>query len=119
MKFAACLLLAAAPLLVWAQREGNFTIRFEPKAILQTGVAVPFEISVTDSRRNPVTQAEVKLYIETADGRERKPFVAPAITAGVYLAKPIFPEAGDWKVDVEVRRNDQFSVRSLEFNGRE
>jgi len=37
----------------------------------------------------------------------------------VYLAKPIFPEAGNWKVDVEVRRNDQFSMRSLEFNVRE
>ena len=118
MKFAACLLLAAAPLLL-AQREGNFTIRFEPKAILQTGVQVPFEISVTDSRRNPVAQAEVKLYIETADGRERKAFVAPAITSGVYLAKPIFPESGNWKVDVEVRRNDRFSMRSLEFNVRE
>ena len=118
MKFAACLLLAAAALL-FAQREGNFTIRFEPKAILQTGVQVPFEISVTDSRRNPLAQAEVKLYIETADGRERKSFVAPAITPGVYLAKPIFPEAGNWKVDVEVRRNDQFSMRSQEFNVRE
>jgi hypothetical protein len=118
VKFAACLLLAAA-LLVSAEREGNFTIRFEPKAILQTGVTVPFEISVTDSRRNPVGQAEVKLYIEAADGHERKLFVAPAITAGVYLAKPIFPEAGNWKVDVEVRRNDQFSMRSLEFNVRE
>ena len=111
--------LIVAALLVSAEREGNFTIRFEPKAILQTGVAVPFEISVTDSRRNPVTQAEVKLYIEAADGHERKLFAAPAITAGVYLSKPIFPEAGNWKVDVEVRRNDQFSMRSLEFNVRE
>ena len=118
MKFAACLLLGAA-LLVSREREGNFTIRFEPKAILQTGVTVPFEISVTDSRHNPVAQAEVKLYIETADGRDRKLFVAPAITTGVYLAKPVFPEAGDWKVDVEVRRNDQFSTRSLQFNVRE
>jgi hypothetical protein len=118
VKFASCLLLASA-LLVFAQREGNFTIRFEPKAILQTGVPVPFEISVSDSRRNPVAQAEVKLYIETADGRERKLFVAPAVTTGVYLAKPVFPEAGDWKVDVEVRRNDQFSMRSLQFNVRE
>lgn len=115
MKVAACLLLAAG-LLGSAEREGNFTIRFEPKAILQTRAQVPFEISVTDSRRNPVIQADVKLYIETADGRDRTPFPAPAITAGVYLAKPVFPEAGDWKVDVEVRRNDQFSTRSLEFN---
>ena len=94
MKLAACLLLAAASLLL-AQREGNFTIRFEPTAILQTGVQVPFEISVTDSRRNPLTQAEVKLYIETADGRERKAFVAPAVTAGVYLAKPNLNELSD------------------------
>ena len=118
MKVAACLLLAAG-LLASAEREGNFTIRFEPKAILQTGVPVPFEISVTDSRRNPVAQAQVKLYIETADGRNRKPFPAPTTTAGVYLAKPVFPEAGDWNVDVEVRRNDQFTSRSLQFNVRE
>jgi hypothetical protein len=118
VKVAACLLLAAS-LLASAEREGDFTIRFEPKAILQTGVPVPFEISVTDSRRKPVIQADVKLYIETADGRNRKPFPAPATTAGVYLAKPVFPEAGDWNVDVEVRRNDQFTSRSLQFNVRE
>ena len=115
MKVAACLLLAAG-LLVSAEREGNFTIRFEPKAILQTGVAIPFEINVTDGRRRPVAQAEVKLFIETADGRNRKPFPAPTITPGVYIAKPMFSEAGDWKVDVEVRRNDQFTTRSLQFN---
>lgn len=115
MKVAACLLLAAG-LLGSAEREGNFTIRFEPKAILQTGAAIPFEISVTDPHRNPVAQAAVKLYIETVDGRERKAFPAPTITTGVYLAKPVFPEAGDWKIDVEVRRNDQLSTRSLQFN---
>jgi hypothetical protein len=118
VKVAACLLLAAG-LLASAEREGDFTIRFEPKAILQTGVAVPFEINVTDPRRKPVTQADVKLYIETADGRNRKSFPAPTTTPGVYLAKPVFSEAGDWKIDVEVRRNDQFSSRSLQFNVRE
>jgi hypothetical protein len=115
VKVAACLLLAAA-LLGSAEREGNFTIRFEPKAILQTGAPVPFEISVTDSHRKPVIQAQVTLYIETTDGRNRQPFPAPATTPGVYLAKPVFSEAGDWNVDVEVRRNDQFTSRSLQFN---
>ncbi len=115
MKVAACLLVAAG-LLASAEREGNFKIRFEPKAILQTGVTIPFEISVTDSHRQPVTEAKVKLYIETADGQDRMPFPAPGTTAGVYLAKPVFPRAGDWTVDVEVRRNDQFSTRSLTFN---
>ena len=118
MKVAACLLLAAG-LLASAEREGDFTIRFEPKAILQTGVPVPFEISVADSRRKPIIQADVKLYIETADGRNRKSFPAPSTTPGVYLAKPVFPEAGDWTIDVEVRRNDQFTSRSLQFNVRE
>jgi hypothetical protein len=61
----------------------------------------------------------VKLYIETADGRNRKSFPAPSTTPGVYLAKPVFPEAGDWTIDVEVRRNDQFTSRSLQFNVRE
>ena len=109
-------MLLAAGLLGSAERPGNFTIRVEPKAILQTQAQIPFEISVTDALGKPVAQAQVKLYIETADGRDRKEFAAPAITAGVYLAKPVFPEAGDWKVDVEVRRNDQLSTRSLEFN---
>ena len=118
MKVAACLLLASAALL-FAQREGNFTIRFEPKAILQTRVPVPFEISVTDSRRSPVTQADVKLFIETAGGQNRTVFKAPSIGPGIYLAKPVFPEAGNWNIDVEVRRADQFSVRTLQFNVRE
>jgi hypothetical protein len=34
----------------------------------------------------------------------------------VYLAKPVFPEAGDWNIDVEVRQSDRFTSRSLQFN---
>jgi hypothetical protein len=112
----AALLLVAAGLLTPADREGNFTIRFEPKAVLQTGVAIPFEISVSDNRHQPVAQATVKLSIEKADQSNQQVFRAPSVSAGVYLAKPIFREAGNWSVNVEVRRSDQLTSRTLEFS---
>jgi hypothetical protein len=114
---AAALLLFVASLLIPAEREGNFIIRFEPKAILQTGVPVPFEINVNDSLHKPVQQAIVTLQIETTEEHKNvKVFRAPATEPGVYVAKPVFPDSGDWSVYVEVRRNDQLSSRTIQFS---
>jgi hypothetical protein len=115
----AALLLLAVGLLAPADREGNFQIRFEPKAILQTRTAVPFEITVTDSLRKPVAQASVSLAIETSDNRNYQVFRAPSIAAGLYLAKPIFTEAGNWAIRVDVRRGDQLSTRTMQFSVRD
>ncbi|HEY3939727.1 MAG TPA: FixH family protein [Bryobacteraceae bacterium] len=113
---AAVLLLLASSLLIPEVREGNFTIRFEPKAILQTGTPIPFEIHVNDSLHKPVQQAKVTLQIETTEHQDLKVFVAPATEPGVYVAKPVFPEAGEWNIYVEVRRSDQLSSRTIQFN---
>jgi acetylornithine deacetylase/succinyl-diaminopimelate desuccinylase-like protein len=113
---AAALLLLAATTLIPAEREGNFTIRFEPKAILQTGTPVPFEIDVNDSLHKPVQQATVTLQIETPEHKNVKLFRAPASEPGVYVAKPVFPESGEWNVYVEVRLADQLSSRMIQFN---
>ena len=108
-----CLFLALG--LLAAGREGNFTIRFEPKAMLQTQAQIPFEITVTNPLRQPVREAKVTLQIETKDHQNVTIFKAPEVTPGVYLAKPVFPEAGEWSVYVEVHRNDQFTARTLEY----
>ncbi len=99
----------------FAGREGNFIIRFEPKAILQTDAQIPFEIKVMDDLNKPLHQAKVTLQIETKDHQNVKVFKAPEVTEGVYLAKPIFPEPGEWSVYVEVHRNDEMSARTLEY----
>jgi hypothetical protein len=113
VKPALFLLLASLPLA--AEREGNFTIRFEPTAILQTGAPVPFEIRVTNDLRKPVSHAKATLQIEMEQHNNVKVFPAPEVSPGVYVAKPVFPESGAWSIYVEVRRNDQLSVRTIQF----
>jgi YtkA-like len=107
-----CLLLASS---MFAQREGNFAIRFEPKAILQTEAQIPFEIHVTNDLRQPVREAKVTLRIARKD-HETQVFKAPEVTKGVYLAKPVFKDAGEWSVTVEVHRNDQVTTRTSEYS---
>lgn len=110
------LLLLTAVLLTFAQQEANFTIRFEPTAVVQTGAPIPVQINVTDARQQPVQQAKVTLQIETADHRQVQVFRAPATGPGVYVAKPVFPETGQWNILVEARRNDRVSTRTDQFN---
>lgn len=96
-------------------REGNFDIRFEPTAKLQTGVQVPFQISVKDARAKPLSDAKVTLQIEMPDHNRVKVFPAPATDPGIYISKPVFPVAGEWTVYVEVRRANQMTSRTLPF----
>jgi hypothetical protein len=109
-------LLCAFGLLTAAEREGNFEIRFEPTAKLQTGVEVPFEIHINDAIHKPLIDAIVTLQIEMPDHTHRKVFRAPAIDRGVYMAKPIFPLPGEWNVCVEAHRNGEMSTRTIQFN---
>lgn len=113
---ALALLLCAAGLLLSQEHEGNFTIRFEPDAVLQTNAPIPFKITVQDALKKPLIQATVTLQIETADHKGTKLFKAPSIGDGVYLAKPVFPAAGEWNVYVEVHRGDAMSARTIQFN---
>jgi hypothetical protein len=116
VKAAAVLLILTAGLIVAQQQhEGNFIIRFEPKAVLQTQAVIPFEIDVKDDLHNPLIQAKVTLQIETPEHTDVKVFDAPAVGPGVYIAKPVFPEAGQWNVYVEVRRGDAISARTIQF----
>ena len=110
------LLLCAFGLLTAADREGNFEIRFEPTAKLQTGVQVPFEIRINDPLHKPLHNAKVILQIETPDYRQSKVFPAPELTPGVYVAKPIFPLSGEWNVNVEAHWSNEMSARTIQFN---
>ncbi len=96
-------------------REGDFSIRFEPMAILQTGAPIPFHIKVQDARHQPVTDAKVTLQIETAEHKQVEKFKAVSIGEGVYTAKPVFSDPGEWLVFVEVHLNDQVSGRTISF----
>jgi nitrogen fixation protein FixH len=96
-------------------REGNFDIRFEPTAVLQTGTEIRFDITVKDALRNPVHGATVTLQIETTEHENAKTFRATEIQNGLYMAKLTFSSAGRWNVNVEVRRGDQMSARTIEY----
>jgi hypothetical protein len=112
----AALLLCSVSLLFPQYREGNFNIRFEPTAVLQTGAEIPFAIHVTDDRKRPLIQASVTLQIETQANTDVKVFKAPETEPGVYVAKPVFPSAGQWSVYVEVHREGELSARTIDYN---
>ena len=120
----AALLLCALSLTVAQERDGNFSIRFEPTAVLQSGAPIPFQITVHDADHKPLADAKVTLQIETVNHTQVKVFPAPAVdprgNPGVYVAKPVFPAAGEWNVYVEVRRQngrwDEMSARTIQFN---
>jgi hypothetical protein len=109
-----CLFLALG-LTAFAGREGNFIIRFEPKVVLQPEVQIPFEIKVMNDLQQPLHEAKVTLQIETKDHKRVQVFKAPEVTEGLYLAKPVFSQAGDWSILVEVHRNDQETSRVREY----
>ena len=109
------LLLCAWGLLFAQEREGNFDIRFEPTAKLQTGVEVPFTITVKDALRKPLPNAKVTLQIETKEGANVKVFQATAVNPGIYIANPVFPSSGEWSIYVEVRRANEMSARTIQF----
>ena len=115
MKLIAALLLFSG-LLVGADREGNFKIRFEPTAKLQTGVEVPFEIHVNDSRDKPLLRdTEVQLEIARPGGQPTGSVKAWYVQPGVYIAKPQFPADGQWAVTVDARRNNATTKRIITF----
>jgi nitrogen fixation protein FixH len=97
------------------EHQGNFTIRFEPKAVLQTNAPIPFEIHVFDDLHKPLSEAKVTLQIETAEHANVQVFNAPSVAAGVYLAKPTFSQSGQWDVYVEVHRGNEMSARTIQY----
>jgi hypothetical protein len=115
VKAVALLLLGAGLVLAQEPREGNFIIRFEPKAVLQTEAPIPFQVDVSNALHKPLIQAKVTLQIETAEHMNVKVFDARAVSPGVYIAKPVFPDAGQWNVYVEVKRGDATSARTIQF----
>lgn len=98
-----------------AEREGNFEIRFEPTAKMQTGPPVPFQILVRNALHKPLAHAKVSLQIEDANGGEVQSFPAPETEAGTYIAKPVFHSSGQWTIYVEVVREGAKSARTIQF----
>ncbi len=97
--------------------EGNYKIRFEPTAKLQTDADIPFTITVTDSRLQPLTSAKVHMTCRLADDTSTEVRAeGRMVTAGAYVAKPRFPKAGTWDVRVEVTWNDKMSSRTIQYN---
>ena len=109
-------LLGCVAGLLFAQTEGNYTIRFEPRVVLQAKTDIPFEIHVTDDRGKPLAGAVVQLQVETNRGTEVTMFKATATDAGVYISKANFPAPGQWSVYVEVQRAGMMSARTIEYS---
>src|ERR1700760_4030656 len=110
-------LFLCATALLFSQQpvDANFDIRIEPVAKLQTGAQIPFQITVKDTRHQPVSDAKVTLQIETPDHQKTKVVRAPGTDPGVYLAKPVFPSAGEWTVYVEVHWNDRMTAKTEQY----
>lgn len=109
-----CLLFSS--LVAKAEREGNFKIRFEPTALLQTGVEVPFEVKVWDVRQQPATDVRVIVAISRPNEERSLKSDALRVGTGVYVAKPMFPSAGQWNVEVRVRKDDTVTTKVMSFN---
>lgn len=97
------------------ERDGSFTIRFQPAAALLAATEVPFQITVTDPRQKPVEHAQVKLEIKDKDSMNVRDFRAIMTGPGVYVAKPVFSSPGEWSVYVEVRRDQELTARAIQF----
>ena len=117
MKHFCSLLLAVLSVSVASpqERDGNFTIRFEPTVVLQSQTEVPFSIVVIDPLRKAVDHARVTLQIKNHYGMDVKDFKATMTGPGSYVAKATFPNAGEWSVYVEVRRDQDLSARTILF----
>jgi nitrogen fixation protein FixH len=100
-----------------ADREGDFKIRFEPTAKLQTGVEVPFEVRVSDSLGKPLQRnGQIELSIAPQNQETGTTVKAWFVQPGVFIAKPVFPSEGQWAVTVVARREDQVSRRTITFS---
>ena len=116
VRLLALFLCVFALLLAADEKEGNFTIRFEPSAKLQTKVEVPFTVHVTDDLGKPLQRDD---HVEMSIGPENQAaiktvkawFVAP----GEFIAKPVFPADGQWAVTVTARRQDYVTRRTIVF----
>ena len=95
--------------------EGNYGIRFEPTATLQTGPPIPFQIMIKDALHKPLVHGKVTLQIADSDSRAVQVFPATEVEPGTYIAKPSFHEAGDWSIYVEVNREGLMSARTIHF----
>jgi hypothetical protein len=99
----------------FAQRPADYDIRFEPTAIVQTAVAIPFRINVNDDRNKAVRGAKVTLQITTKDPLDTKVLRATETDPGTYIAKPVFPHSGEWNLYVEVDHDGGKSTRSKQL----
>jgi hypothetical protein len=86
-----------------AQAGGWATVSVDP---LPTGVDAgdPWstEITILQHGRTPLTGLEPLVVVrEQASGLEREFRATPSDEPGVYDARVLFPEAGDWNVRVE------------------
>ena len=101
--------------LAFAQRDGNFNIRFEPTATVQTGVQIPVRISVESARKKPLNDAKVTLEITTKEPLDTQLVPATETDPGTYIAKPIFPHSGEWNLYVEVERDGAKTTRTKQL----
>lgn len=98
------------------EKEGNFTIRFEPSVKLQTKVEVPFTVHVTDDLGKPLQRDDhVEMSIAPENQAPIKTVKAWFVAPGEFIAKPVFPSDGQWAITVMARRQDRVTRRTIVF----
>jgi hypothetical protein len=111
-----CLFAVGLALAAPDVKEGNFTIRFEPSAKLQTNVEVPFDVRIKDDRGNALLHnAKVEVAIAPEHKDPVKTMKAWFVEPGHFIAKPVFPTDGHWDVTVTARINDRVTTRTITF----
>jgi len=105
MRFVAALCALAAALVAAsvAQAGGWATVGVDPLPTgIQAGEPWNPEITVLQHGRTPLTGLQPLVIVsEQGSGLERTFSATPSDEAGVYDARVVFPEAGDWNVRVE------------------
>jgi hypothetical protein len=111
------LALCVCGLLFAAQEtEGNFAIRFEPTAKLQTNVEVPFTVHATDDRGKPLLREDhVEMSIAQENQSPLRTIKAWFVGPGEFIAKPVFPSEGQWSITVTASRHNQVTRRTITF----
>lgn len=116
VKLFCLVLLCLTGLVLCADQEGNFNVSFEATARLQTGVEVPFEVHVKDDLNKPLQQnARVELAIAPQNHAAVESVKAWFVSPGVFIAKPTFPNSGQWEVTVTAHLDNRTSTRTILF----
>ncbi len=113
---AATLLLAQAT----KAPKANWKIQYELPAKVQANYDTPLTVKVSDAKGKPVDGAEVEtiLTMVDMDHGEFKEYAKPE-KPGIYKASQKFVMAGDWQIEVRVKKGAQSASQKFRYEVKE